>query len=179
MCSPLCSPRVQLPCSSLFPTLLASWENLSAHSPPAWSIFPCTSSVDTEEKKKKKGSMSDTRQCHSLEIKMNNQTALNPINKSWNNYFFFEKYSVTALNYTWTRSENFGIDRLTSPLEGTLRFLGISKTRRVPCSSVTARKCCLAAHKEESNKYAVYSAGAKNKKTKAKTLFKCFVEMTI
>lgn len=64
---------------------------------------------------------------------------------------------MTALNDTWTRSGNFGIERLTSPLEGTLRFLGISKTRRVPCSSVTARKCCLAAHKAKSNKYAVYS----------------------
>lgn len=79
---------------------------------------------------------------------------------------------MTALNYTWTRSANFGTDCLTSPLEGTLRFLGISKTRRVPCSSVTARKCCLAAHKAKPEKDAIYYASAKNNKNYSNVLWK-------
>lgn len=113
------------------------------------------------------------------EGKVENECGISVLDLFTSPFFFFAKYSVTALNYTWTRSGNFGIDCLTSPLEGTLRFLGISKTRRVPCSSVTARKCCLAAHKAKSNKYAVHSAGAINHVNFIKTLFKCFVKMTL
>lgn len=116
----------ELPASSLFPTGLASRGNLSAHSPPAWSIFPCKCSASRKKKGKSAGLRFATHACHSREILTDKHR-------------YRSRFRQRCATLNWTE--------LTSPLEATLRFFGISNTRSVPCSSVTAKKCCLAVQK--------------------------------